>query len=70
MFPEAILCRFFSWAFRALFFGMPRKMDAGDEPVSKQWSCTTLGEGIAHVESSANTDDAEERALLAELEEL
>ena len=47
---------------------MPRTMDAGDEPVSKQWSCTTLGEGIAHVESSANTDDAEERALLAELE--
>lgn len=49
---------------------MPRKTDAGVEPVSGQWSCTTLGEGIAHVESSANTDDAEERALLAELEEL
>ena len=35
--------------------------------VSNRWSCTTLGDGIEHVANDVM--DAEEKALLSELEE-
>lgn len=50
--------------------GMSRQPDTQSEGVSRVWSCTTLGDGLAHVKDDTGmTSGDDEAALLAQLQE-